>query len=117
MKTIQRKLLLLLILMGSLYSGNSFAQASTEDPVIPNVFTPNNDGVNDAFRVSNLEGDWELMIFDRYGSLVFATQQARGASWNGVNLQGLDADSGIYFYTLKETSTARSYKGSLHLFR
>ena len=117
MKTIQLSLILVLILMGSLYSANSFAQTSTEDPVIPNVFTPNNDGVNDSFRVSNLEGDWELMIFDRYGSLVFATQQARGASWNGVNLQGLDADSGVYFYTLKESSTTRSYNGSLHLFR
>ena len=95
----------------------TFAQVDPMEPIIPNVFTPNNDGVNDAFKISNLDGSWEMMIFDRWGSLVFATQQAQGASWNGVNLQGIDADPGVYFFTLKDSNTGQSYSGSLQLFR
>ena len=57
------------------------------------------------------------MIFDRWGSLIYATQQAQGAKWNGVNLQGIKTDTGVYFYTLKEVNTNRTFNGNLHLFR
>ena len=117
MKTIQKNLPLLFLLIGMLYSIPSFSQSISEEPVIPNVFSPNNDGVNDSFKVENLSDSWEMMIFDRWGSLVFATQQAQGAGWNGVNLQGINADPGVYFYTLKNSSTGQGYNGSLHLFR
>jgi gliding motility-associated-like protein len=117
MKTRQKNLSLLFLLIGMLYSVPFFAQSITEEPVIPNVFTPNNDGVNDSFKINNLVGSWEMMIFDRWGSLVFATQQAQGDAWNGVNLQGIRVDTGVYFYTLKESSSGKAYNGSIHLFR
>jgi gliding motility-associated-like protein len=96
------------------------AQTNPSDPaqhVIPNVFTPNGDGVNDTFFLQGFTGSWELMIFDRWGSLVFATQQAQGAAWNGANIQGEAADTGVYFYTLRDLNSDQSYKGSIHLFR
>lgn len=97
---------------------NSKLQAqNTADPVIPNVFSPNGDGVNDVFKLTGFSGSWELMIFDRWGSLVFATQQAEGASWNGANIQGEAVDTGVYFYTLKDLNSNISYNGSIHLFR
>ena len=41
---------------------------------IPNIFTPNNDGVNDFFTIFgsvNVSRISQLQIFDRYGELVF----------------------------------------------
>ena len=114
---VKPKHIALILLFLGLSSSYSFAQSSTEDPIVPNVFTPNNDGVNDVFKVSNLEGSWEMMIFDRWGSLVYATQQAQGASWNGVNLQGIEADTGVYFFTLKDSKSGQSFNGSLQLLR
>lgn len=41
----------------------------------PNRFTPNNDGVNDAFRIEGVEprGFW-LEIFNRWGDVVFYSE-------------------------------------------
>lgn len=117
MKAKQCYIILILSLVAITTPHLSFSQATNEEPIIPNVFTPNNDGENDVFKISNVTGSWELMIFDRYGSLVFATQQAQGASWNGYNIQGLESRAGVYFYTLKSLDDGQSYSGSLHLFR
>lgn len=117
MKAKQRYIILSLSLLAILSPFLSFSQTTNEEPVIPNVFTPNKDGVNDVFKIDNLDGSWELMIFDRFGSLVYATQQAQGASWNGINIQGLESRTGVYFYTLKSLNNEQTFSGSLHLFR
>ncbi len=116
MKTKQLIILTIAFFIGGLLN-NTSAQSTDDTPVIPNVFTPNNDGVNDSFKIDVSEGSWELMIFDRWGSLVFASQQGQGTNWNGVNLQGIKADEGVYFYTLSDEISGQTYKGSLHLFR
>lgn len=60
---------------------------------IPNVFTPNNDGVNDLYQpnVINIP-DWKMEIVNRWGeSLVTLDEQH--SFWYGKN-----ADDGVYFY-------------------
>ena len=49
----------------------------------PNVFTPNDDGLNDAFRIYSTGFlDYKLSIYDRFGHLVFySTDDA--AQWDG----------------------------------
>jgi gliding motility-associated-like protein len=117
MKT-KHSILLILIFILSGFAFECKAQLVTDDiPLVPNVFTPNNDGVNDTFKVEFFEGSWKIMIFDRWGSLVYASEQGQGAKWNGYNLQGLKADEGVYFYTLKNESSGNSFNGRLHLFR
>lgn len=52
---------------------------------LPNAFTPNRDGVNDGFRGNGImEGarDFELTIWNRYGELLFQTDDPDEA-WNG----------------------------------
>ncbi|MEN9522920.1 MAG: hypothetical protein RL065_1297, partial [Bacteroidota bacterium] len=54
--------------------------------IFPNAFTPNNDGVDDEFKILNLE-DIEsvtlLQIFNRWGQIVFASNEKR-AKWDGT---------------------------------
>jgi len=62
---------------------------------IPNVFTPNGDGVNDYFVIVNIEtcSSTQLKICDRNGRVVFETNNYHN-EWDGHGL--LD---GVYFYS------------------
>ncbi len=67
--------------------------------IIPNVFTPNNDDVNDTFEIVNLPvtGKHQLVVTNRWGSEVFTSSDYRvGTFWNAEG-----ATEGIYFYRLK----------------
>ena len=81
------------------------AYTLVEGPVliyIPNAFTPNNDGINDAFQVVITEVTrYELDIFNRWGELVFHSEDPDEV-WIG-NVNGGDhyAPSGMYNYRLK----------------
>jgi uncharacterized repeat protein (TIGR01451 family)/gliding motility-associated-like protein len=64
---------------------------------IPNVFTPNGDGINDFWEVEALDvmfPDNELVIVNRWGVEVFKVKGYKN-DWNGGNL-----DQGTYFYQL-----------------
>ncbi|MEM9340484.1 MAG: PKD domain-containing protein, partial [Bacteroidota bacterium] len=64
-----------------------------EDFFVPNVFTPNNDGVNDFFEVkTNIEVG--MKVFNRAGYTHFETDNYQN-DWDGGNLP-----SGIYYYQL-----------------
>ncbi|MFW5759717.1 MAG: gliding motility-associated C-terminal domain-containing protein, partial [Cyclobacteriaceae bacterium] len=63
---------------------------------IPNVFTPNNDNVNDVFYIRNLpETGAKLVVTNRWGNVVFETDDYNN-NWDG----GEETD-GVYFYRLK----------------
>lgn len=52
---------------------------------IPNAFTPNNDGFNNLFmpKGDGLDGStYSFMIFDRWGNMIFKTEQW-GTGWDG----------------------------------
>jgi gliding motility-associated-like protein len=70
---------------------------------VPNIFTPNGDGVNDIFRLraSNLSEVY-IIIHDRWGAKVYETTSETGNfAWDGNNLQGAKCADGIYFYIIK----------------
>ena len=68
---------------------------------VPNAFTPNKDGLNELFRpipVGMAQTDY-FMVFDRYGTLVFQTNQwLKG--WDGT-IKGKDALMGTYVWMVK----------------
>jgi gliding motility-associated-like protein len=69
---------------------------------VPNIFSPNKDGVNDFFRLvaSNL-AEVSVVIYDRWGNKVYETESATGNfAWDGKNLQGKDCAPGVYFYII-----------------
>jgi gliding motility-associated-like protein len=90
---------------------------------IPNVFTPNKDGINDFFflKTANLE-TIDATIFDRWGRMVFKTEGSTtgNISWDGTNASGKDCPDGTYFYIIKaKGKDGKEYdqKGNLSLYR
>lgn len=70
--------------------------------MIPNVFTPNGDGINDQFSLINCgvsSEDFQLSIFNRFGVEVFQTK-AIGIEWDG-RIQGKEASPGVYYYVIR----------------
>jgi len=67
---------------------------------IPNVFTPNNDGLNDEFKVMETAVDnFDCKIFNRWGKKIYEwTNPTSG--WDGRINQAKAAD-GVYYYILK----------------
>jgi len=84
---------------------------------VPNVFTPNGDGINDYFEISCLYNyaDAEIEIFNRNGNLLFKRSHygntdywgsKEKAFWNGrsensLNFMGSELPVGTYYYILK----------------
>ena len=61
---------------------------------VPNIITPNNDGVNDVFEVTIQGQDFELKIFNRWGKEVFSRENYnRQPDWSAAGLR-----VGVYFY-------------------
>ena len=81
------------------------AEKSPEGSLIyvPNAFSPNNDGANDAFKVypgqDVLIDDLDFQVFDRWGSLIFDAQSGTD-EWDGIN-NGRRAAQGVYVWQLK----------------
>jgi gliding motility-associated-like protein len=71
---------------------------------IPNVFTPNGDGENDAFLITTT-GVKDLVcdIYDRWGLLV-AHFDGVTSAWDGKTKNGKLAPDGTYFYILRITA-------------
>jgi gliding motility-associated-like protein len=50
--------------------------------LIPNVFTPDGDGINDRFEVRGiLPHKWRLQVYNRYGQAVFKSMGTTMIGW------------------------------------
>jgi gliding motility-associated-like protein len=96
-------------------------EPAKQELLIPNAFTPNNDGQNDYFRIINFTNQKliELKIFNRWGTILFQTKNPK-EGWNGKfkdQLQPL----GVYGYVIRiaypESEVIETYKGTVTLLR
>ncbi|MDR2036517.1 MAG: gliding motility-associated C-terminal domain-containing protein [Bacteroidales bacterium] len=95
------------------------ATAANDSIVAPNVFTPNDDGINDVFKVTSSNGGTvSLKIFTRAGVLVFSIK-AKICEWDGRSSSGEKMANGVYYYTAEVpgSSPKISKAGFVHLFR
>ncbi len=70
---------------------------------IPNIFTPNNDGLNECFITgigTAYDGCFYMIIYNRWGRKVFETDKS-SECWNGLYNGKRDADEGTYFYIIR----------------
>ncbi len=67
---------------------------------MPNAFSPNEDSVNDKYRGYLSSGielvSYELMIFDRWGNMLFSTENIE-EGWDGI-LNNRDMNAAVYVY-------------------
>ena len=93
---------------------------------LPNVFTPNGDGLNDYFYLIAAEEIKTIKIFqvlNRWGEIVFETKNARpndlAFAWNGTK-KGKELPQCTYVYYLVfelDNGTTESHKGNITLIR
>lgn len=93
------------------------------DPIFPNAFSPNSDGMNDLFRPRNASECppfdlYELTIYNRWGELVFITSDPNG-SWDGT-FKGKAAEMASYVWIARiqiNGSPAQQSSGTITLIR
>lgn len=89
-----------------------------EGIIIPNVFTPNSDGINDQFYIPNSGvKEFYIEIYDRWGLKMFETTSSE-IRWDGRTMAGKQAPDGTYYFVLKAimySDTVHDYHGFLQL--
>jgi len=113
-------------LIASTASGCSDTACTTIDVyinsvfVIPNVFTPNDDNVNDIFTVQAIGLEtMDAEIYNRWGQKEYEWHTTNGG-WDGHTASGVQAPDGTYFFIIKAKGfDAKEYfeKGSFTLIR
>jgi gliding motility-associated-like protein len=91
---------------------------------IPEAFTPDGDGTNDAFVIKGIDQfpDNTITIFNRWGNQVFYTEKYdntwEGISTSELNIGGDELPTGTYFYIFDTgTSEYGVVKGYVYLKR
>lgn len=88
--------------------------------IVPNVFTPNGDGMNDIFTIesSNILS-LNCVIYNRWGQELFNWNGIQGF-WDGRTTSGVEVPDGTYFFLLNaigEDGEEHFKKGSFSLIR
>ncbi len=75
--------------------------------LIPNIFTPNGDGLNDVWEFQNANGKrFNVVIFNRWGAVIANWKDNQ--PWDGGNLE-----SGTYYYVVE--TDEETYRGTVSL--
>ncbi|MEN7548887.1 gliding motility-associated C-terminal domain-containing protein [Rapidithrix thailandica] len=88
---------------------------------LPNVFTPNGDGINDTFTpfpCPRFVEKVEFKVFNRWGELVYESDDDIYLNWDGRNKNDQQLSAGVYyyeakvrFYSLNPEGTVKRLKG------
>lgn len=83
-----------------------------DDIIIPNVFSPNGDGLNDFFVVENLQYYRNtVQIYNRWGGIVYEANNYQN------NWRGLDLSDGTYYYLIRLSELDKEYAGHVTILR
>lgn len=93
--------------------------------VLPNIFTPNNDGSNDEFtpkQGATFIKKATLKVYNRWGNKVYESSAEPGLRWKGVGDNGKALAEGTYFYQVEvefygRVPEIRTYKGWVEILR
>ena len=69
--------------------------------ILPNIFSPNNDKINDIFTIEGISlKSMDAEIFNRWGEKVSEWHTPNGG-WDGRTASGLESPNGTYYYIIK----------------
>jgi gliding motility-associated-like protein len=89
---------------------------STAEPA--NVFTPNEDGMNDDWIIRNLPKNSQVKIYNRWGVMVGGVDTPEGIEgtfkWDGRTTSGERCINGVYYYLI---TTDKTRNGFIQLLR
>jgi gliding motility-associated-like protein len=85
--------------------------------IIANYFTPNGDGINDAWYIQDIQSyaDNEVSIYNIYGNEVYS-KKGYTNDWKGT-YNGSELPDGTYYYVVKFDNQDKVYKGSVDIIR
>lgn len=88
---------------------------------IPNAFTPNNDGLNDVFKIGKMQFKKliDFTVYDRWGKEMYHNAYDPNQGWDGT-YKGVKQDMGVYYYSIQvemANGKTRLIKGDVTLIR
>ena len=99
---------------GCLFEANNIIlkEQLNECLIIPNAFTPNQDGINDTWIIENIElfPAAFIYVFNRWGQKIW--QGRPGDEWDG-KLNGKQLPAGTYLYIINLFDGSEPYKGTV----
>jgi gliding motility-associated-like protein len=89
----------------------------TSKILVPNAFSPNGDGINDTWIITNLSAypGATVDVFNRYGQLVFHSENYNKA-WDGT-YNGNPLPMGTYYYIIDLKNNEKKTAGSVTIFK
>lgn len=87
-----------------------YVETPCSDFTVPNIFTPNDDGINDDFVVKVLNASsYSIAIYDRWGKKVYSSTDYK-QYWSGrLNGTNYLVPDGVYYYIIKATCADNNY--------
>jgi gliding motility-associated-like protein len=84
-------------------SCDTLMQAASSSLSIPNIFSPNNDGNNDGFKImsTNIK-NLNCKVYNRWGIIVGELKNVNEI-WDGRTISGEECVSGVYYYIINAT--------------
>jgi gliding motility-associated-like protein len=85
---------------------------------IPNGFTPNGDGMNDIWELSDLSElypNMQIQVFNRWGQMVFSSK-GYSNPWNGKR-HGQDLPTATYYYIIALSNDIDPLQGNVTIIR
>lgn len=88
--------------------------------MVPNAFTPNDDGINDYFKPEHRGLEYvEMYVYDTWGTMLYHEEGAVISGWNGFTKEQL-SENGNYYYIINVKTfygQTRTLEGAFTLIR
>jgi len=86
--------------------------------LIPNAFIPNGDGMNDTWRIRDIEAypNATIHIYSRWGQLVFSAEKGYSDPWDGT-YKGKELPMDSYFYVIDLKNGSEVITGQVTIIR
>jgi gliding motility-associated-like protein len=96
---------LLVVAQGGCWKKDDVFVKLLKAPVIPNTFTPNDDGINDTWKILYLESypECRIRVFNRDGQAIYESLGYNVTGWDG-KYKGKKLPFGTYYYIVEPGS-------------